>query len=220
MSVEIDALMHGPRPFSVQLLVVFPLRPFDPGEGVHIGVARGAQWWTPGTSPKVKLTNRTTTSKSIDAEVQIATAYATNCDDVERMLLIKELVPPEIPSEPSPPLAPTTEPEAGAPGDRIRVSEINTGPLSPRTRTTLLKIISAQVEKGLFPANDMTLSQLHGREVEIPLIDENVTPIACKQQRHNPMHADIINRQVDQWKEMGIIDYSDSQWCSRIVMQQ
>lgn len=49
VSVEIDALAHGLRPFTAKLLVVLPLRPFDPGAGVGIGVARGVQRWTPRT---------------------------------------------------------------------------------------------------------------------------------------------------------------------------
>ena len=32
VSVEIDALTYGPRPYTAQLLVVFPLKPFDPEE--------------------------------------------------------------------------------------------------------------------------------------------------------------------------------------------
>eukprot|EP00903_Cladosiphon_okamuranus_P011770 g11064.t1 len=196
--------------YAASLLVVFPLKPFDPEQGADMGVVRGVQWWTPGTLPRFKLTNRTTTTKAAKAEVQVATAYATNCDDVERMLLLKEPAPPEVPSDP-PPWRPTTAaPASGTQGDCIRVSEINTGPLSVGVRATLLKIVSAQLDKGLFPANDKTLTTVHGREMEIPLIDENVTHIACKHQRHNPVHADIINMQVDKWKEMGIVEYSDS----------
>ncbi|CAB1114741.1 unnamed protein product [Ectocarpus sp. CCAP 1310/34] len=120
VSVEIDALTHDPRPFAAQLLVVIPLHLFDPGEGADIAVARGVQWWTPGTAPKVKLMNRTTHTKSIDAGVQIATSYATNCDNVERMLLIKEPVPPEAELEPPPLESPTSEPGIVEPDEGIR----------------------------------------------------------------------------------------------------
>ena len=50
----------------------------------------------PGRAPKIKLMTRSTSTKSIDAGVQVATAYATYCDDVERMLLIKEPAPPAV----------------------------------------------------------------------------------------------------------------------------
>eukprot|EP00903_Cladosiphon_okamuranus_P021517 g19781.t1 len=135
--------------------------------------------------------------KSIDADIQVATAYATNYDDVERMLPLKEPIRPEYAMEP--PLPPQLEePKPDTQDECIRMSEIDTGPLSHSARTTLLNIISAQVEKGLFPTSDKTeLSQLHGREVSIPLIDENVTPIACKQQRFNPRDADLLNKEVD-----------------------
>eukprot|EP00903_Cladosiphon_okamuranus_P005922 g5853.t1 len=100
---------------------------------------------------------------------------------------------------------------------------MNTRPLSVGARATLLKIISAQLNKGHFPANDKNLTTVHGREVDIPLIDENVTPIACKHQRHNPVHADVIIMQVDKWKEMGIVDYSDwrkSKWFTLLDLPQ
>ena len=38
-------------------------------------------------------------------------------------------------------------------------------------------------------------------------------------QRHNPAASDIVNSTVDGWKELGIVDYSDSQWYSRTSIQ-
>eukprot|EP00752_Nemacystus_decipiens_P002618 g2451.t1 len=110
VSVETDALTHGPRPFSAQQLVVFPLRPFDPEKGADIGVARGVQWWTPGTAR----------TKTIEAGVQVVTAYTTNCEDVERMRLLKEPVPPQVEPEPPPVLPRTSEPKPDTPDEGIR----------------------------------------------------------------------------------------------------
>ena len=101
------------------------------------GLEEYIQWWIPGQAPKIKLINRSTSTKSIDAGVQVATAYATNCDDMERVLLIKESVPSVV--EPEPPLPPSPDPETDAPDDRIDVNEINTGPLSCSARATLLR---------------------------------------------------------------------------------
>ena len=101
------------------------------------------------------------------------------------------------------------------PDDCIDVNEIYTGLLSCSARTTLLKIVSGQLERGLFPVSDKTLSQLHGREVGTPLIDEKVTLVACTQQRHNPPAVDIVNFTVDGWMDLGIVDYADCQWRSR-----
>eukprot|EP00752_Nemacystus_decipiens_P006264 g5648.t1 len=176
--------------------------------GADIGVARGVQWWTPGMARM----------KTIEAGVQVATSYTTKCEDVERMRLLKEPVPPQVEPEPPPVLPRTSEPKPDTPDEGIRVSEINTGPLSHSAHATLLELVLAQAKKGLFPRNDTELSQLHGREVETPLTDENVTPIACMQQSFNPTDADIVNSQVDVMRENQIVDYSDSQWCSCIVI--
>ncbi|CAB1112528.1 unnamed protein product [Ectocarpus sp. CCAP 1310/34] len=218
VSAEVGALTLGPRPFTSQLVVVIPLPPFDSEKDVAVGAAKGVQWWTPGAPLKAKLTNHTKHTKSIDAGVQIATAYATNCDDVERMLLLKEPAPPAITPEPPPQPPPTVE-ASPEPSDTIKVDEINTGPLSPRARTTLLKIIRAQADKGLFPVKGAPLKQIHGREVSIPLKDPNATPIACKQQRLPPQSQDILNSTVDKLHEQGIVEYADSQWCSRVSLQ-
>ena len=103
VSAEVDASLPGPRPHTAQLLVVFPLKLFDLDGDTSIGVATGVQWWTPGTAPKLKLVNRPTGPKAIEQGTQVATAFATNCDDLERMLLLKEPAP--APSPPPPPPA-------------------------------------------------------------------------------------------------------------------
>eukprot|EP00752_Nemacystus_decipiens_P017012 g15230.t1 len=100
-------IIHNMLPPTMALLVVFPRAQFDKEKGASIHVARGVQWWTPGIAPKLKLVNHYTSSKSIDQGIEVATAYATNCDDVERMLLWKER-PPAPPPAPPPP--PTTSP--------------------------------------------------------------------------------------------------------------
>ena len=127
-------------------------------------MAKGMQWWAPGTAPKIKLTNRTTATKSIDAKVQVAKAHATKCDNVERMLLLKESAPPDFEPEPPPSLPTSPESKDSMPDEGLRGNEVNSGPLSCSARTTLLKIISVQIGKGLFPENGRTLSQLHERE--------------------------------------------------------
>ena len=68
---------------------------------------------------------------------------------------------------------------------------------------------------GLFPVNPKIVAALPGREVPIPLVDESVTPVACKQQQHHPVQADIVNKQVDLWLSTGVIRYATSSWCCR-----
>lgn len=97
----------------------------------------------------------------------------------------------------------------------IRVSEANTGQLGHQSRLRLLELLARAKAKGLFPVNPKIVAALPGREVPIPLIDENVTPVARKQQQYNPVQAEIVNKQADLWLEMGVIRQSTSAWCSR-----
>ncbi|CAB1096262.1 unnamed protein product [Ectocarpus sp. CCAP 1310/34] len=135
VSVEVDALLPGLQPHAAQLLVVFPLRVFDPQSEPGISVARG-------------------------------------------------------------------------------IHEANTGQLGPQSRSRLLGIIGKAHELELFPANPKIMDALPGREVPIPLVDENVTPVACKQQ-YNPIQAEIANKQVDLWLKTGVVRRASSVWCSR-----
>lgn len=77
----------------------------------------------------------------------------------------------------------------------------------------------AQIDKGLFPVKGAKLTQIHGREVSIPLRDPNSPPVACKQQRLNPKDSDIVDSTVDKLYKQGIVEYADSQWCSRVSLQ-
>eukprot|EP00752_Nemacystus_decipiens_P004058 g3716.t1 len=95
----------------------------------------------------------------------------------------------------------------------VCVDEANTGQLGYESRRELLAIIAKA--KGLFPTNPKIVEALPGREVPIPLVDENVTPVACKQQKYNPIQADIVNKQVDLWLATGVIRPSTSSWCCR-----
>lgn len=78
----------------------------------------------------------------------MATAYATDCDDVERMLMLKEPEPTTPVHAPSP--APT-EPPGNTGEPEIRVSRANTGQLGHQSRLQLLELISRAKAKGLFP---------------------------------------------------------------------
>ena len=213
VSAEAEARLPGPQPHTAQLLVVFPLGPFDLEGDAEVGVAKGVQWWTPGVPPKVKLINRSTGPKTVKQGVQVATAYATNCDDLERMLLLKEPAP--MPPAPTPPQATAHMPPPAGDEPDIRVSDAATGQLGHQSRQRLLEVISRAKAKGLFPVNPKIVAALPGRQVPIPLIDENVTPVACRQQQYNPIQAEIVNKQADLWLETEVTRYSTSSWCSR-----
>lgn len=77
--------------------------------------------------------------KSIGAGVQVATAFATNCDDVERISLLKEPVPETKQADGHSQEQTTGDfMEEDDPG--VRVSQANTGQLGPASRTKLLDI--------------------------------------------------------------------------------
>ena len=213
VSVGVEATLPGPQPHTAQLLIVFPLKTCDLEDDASVGVAKGVQWWTPGVPPKLKLVNRATSTKAIEQGVQVAVAYATNCDDLERVILLKEPAPTLQGAEPPPETAGQVPPPAEEP--EVRVSEANTGQLGHQSRLRLLEIITRAKKMGLFPANPKIVAALPGREVPIPLIDENVSPVACRQQQYNPVQKDIVNKQVDLWFATGVIRYSTSAWCSR-----
>ena len=136
------------RPHTKQLLVVFPRPQFDKEKGASVYIARGAQWWTPGSAPNLKLANHSTSPKSIEQGIEVAEAYATNCDDVERMILWKE--PGPTPPPAPPPRAPPP-PQNGPTAPGVCVSDANTGQLGHESRLKLMAIIAVAKSRGLFP---------------------------------------------------------------------
>lgn len=134
------------------------------------------------------------------------------------MILLKEVVPETDKLDPAE-LTPRVGEDTGTQDDLgVRVSEANTGQLGPESRTELLKILEEFNGKGLFPRNPKVVPVVHGREVPLPLIDENVTPVACKPQKYSPMAASIVNKQSDVWHEATVTRHSTSSWCSQTVL--
>ncbi|CAB1105870.1 unnamed protein product [Ectocarpus sp. CCAP 1310/34] len=78
-----------------------------------------------GTASKIKLVNRATGPKTAVQDVQVATASAPICDDLERTLLLRE--PPPMPLTLAPPPTTAYTPPATVNEPGIRVSNANTG---------------------------------------------------------------------------------------------
>lgn len=131
------------------------------------------------------------------------------------MLLLKEPLPEVSLAEAKMEEPEQPEPEGKDPG--VRVSSAKVGQLGPETRKRLEDLLQFFNEKGLFPSNTKIVGVKHGRKVALPLIDENVTPIACKAQRWSPHMADILMKQINQMLDAGILRFSNSSWCFRIV---
>ena len=53
-----DAYTKGAQPQDRQLAVVEPKASYDMETGAELGIARGAQWWYPGTPLQCKVVNR------------------------------------------------------------------------------------------------------------------------------------------------------------------
>ncbi|CAB1099388.1 unnamed protein product [Ectocarpus sp. CCAP 1310/34] len=130
------------------------------------------------------------------------------------MLLLKEPLPGKAVTE-FVDTRQTWDQSQGPDEQSVDVSMARTGQTSPATRERLLKLLYKF--RSLFPKNTKVVKIKHGRKVGLPLIDEDVTPIACKAQRWSPPMADILMKQLNQGLAAGTFRLSTSSWCSRIV---
>lgn len=118
VSVEVETCVPGRQPNDNTLMLAFPLKSFDI-DGDANNETEGPRWWIPGTRPKLEVVNRTTRHATMAEDMQVATAFATNCEDFERMLLLKEPIPAVEQSEvPAKVEELQDSPEKGDPGVR------------------------------------------------------------------------------------------------------
>lgn len=221
VSTEAEAELVGPQPNTSHLKLIFPLKPFDLEGDVRIGIAKGAQWFTAGSPLRVKLVNRSTSSKSIGGGVQVAIAYGTNSSDIEGILLLKE---PKKSQSPIPNTSSSMkEPEiarSGEPDSQIRVCDANTGQLGPEGQHWLLKILEDANARGAFPAGPKIVPAWNGREVTLPLKDafKNAPPCACRPQHYSLIEAEAVNKQTAKWLEADVVEFSNSECCSQTLL--
>ena len=88
VSVQVDAYTKGVQPQDRQLVVVEPNKSYDMELGAEMGVARGAQWWYPGTPLQCKVVNRSKASLTLKRGRVVARIYAVNTSDKERMRML------------------------------------------------------------------------------------------------------------------------------------
>lgn len=97
------------------------------------------------------MINRSTGPARGKEGVQVVTAFATNCDDVEQVLLLKEPLPMSVPSTiPPVEVVPGKGPAREDPG--ARVENANTSQLESNTNR-LFDILSHFNDRELFPTN-------------------------------------------------------------------
>lgn len=227
VSVEIDAHVTGAMPSSKTLVVVFPVSSLDLEKKVTLGISKGVQWWIPGKRLKIKVDNRAHSSSTLHKGMIVATAFAVNSDDVERMVLLKEPLPEHSPEELKEeypviePRAPAPAPMPGEPQEEPEdpgadFTEAKMGQLGPRSRERVLEVLREC--KAFFPANTKVVNLIAGREVALPLYDEKTKPFACKAQRFSPHMSDLLMEQINRMLEAGILRFATSEWCARIVL--
>ena len=115
----------------------------------------------------------------------MAEAFAINSDDLERMILLKEPLPEQapdpLPEEPSPIKLRMASPhpssgEGKDPGADFTKAKV--GQLGSSSKQRLLEILREC--KVFFPGNTKTVNIIKGKEVALPLYDDDVKPFACK----------------------------------------
>ena len=228
VSVEMEARVTGPIPDSKTLVVVSPVVSFDLEEKATLGVAKGVQWWIPGTHPKIKLVNKAQSPSKLKKRTVVATASAVNCDDVERMVLLKEPLPEQPLEEPMEETStisvktnrPDPQPGEGANPEEEKDSSADftkakIGQLGPQSREKVIELLREC--KAFYPRDVSVVTPIKGKEVALPLRDENVKPVACKARRFSPHMDDLLMAQINPMLEGGILSFSNSQWCSGIV---
>eukprot|EP00752_Nemacystus_decipiens_P018278 g16398.t1 len=114
------------------------------------------------------------------------------------------------------PRADAPPPQPGEPEEPgVGFSKAKIGQMGPESRRRGLKML--QECKAFFPKHAKIVNVLTGREVELPLYDQNAKPFACEAQRFNPHMSDIL---VDQFKDMleaGTLSFANSEWCAKMV---
>eukprot|EP00752_Nemacystus_decipiens_P005076 g4607.t1 len=182
----------------------------------------GVQWWIPGSCLKLKVDNTAHSSSTIPEGMVVAEAFAVNCDDMERMVLLKKRLPEtqlEEKEEDHPHIEPRAEappPQPGEPEDPgADFSKAKIGQMGPESRRRVLEML--QECKAFFPKNTKIVNILTGREVELPLYDKNAKPFACKAQRFNPPMSDILMDQIKDMLDAGLLSFANSEWFARMV---
>ncbi|CAM9898702.1 unnamed protein product [Choristocarpus tenellus] len=68
--------------------MIEPLAEYNLELGNVVGVARGVQWWNPGTPIYCKLVNTCSKPSSVQAGLPVAKAIALNTKDIERVVAL------------------------------------------------------------------------------------------------------------------------------------
>ena len=110
-----------------------------------------------------------------------------------------------MPGEPGP-----AEPDPG-----VDVQTAKKGQLGTQSRERLMELLQECI--AFFPKNVKNVRVKHGTKVTLPFYDEKAKPFVCKTQRFSPHMSDILMKQINQMLDDGILRFSTSEFCARIV---
>ena len=102
VSTTVEGRTKGPLSQVRQLVLILPTENYDLEKGAVLGVARGIQWWEPGTPLLCKVVNRSPNECLIRAHQHIAQVVAVNVDDEERFRSLFLTPDPEHQDEDAP----------------------------------------------------------------------------------------------------------------------
>ena len=202
--------------------MVEPTNRHDLKLGVDLGVPRGAQWWFPGIPLQCKLSNVTQDNMKIQGGLVIATVYAVNNYDRERM---KSLMNP-VSEEPTSPKQDEVikEKDKGRPPEqrdkggeiadipseapKVDLGEANFGQLSPSEKDTLMGILNEYID--VFAVNPKSVPACKGVPMRLELKDPNVKPYVAPIRHYSPEQREMIQTEVAKLLKNGSIRESTS----------
>ena len=218
VSVQVDAYAKGAQPQDRQLVVVEPKALYDMEAGAELGIARGAQWWYPGTPLQCKVVNRSKVPLTLIQGGVVARIYAVNTSDKERMrMLLDPVMPVDSAMGRKEQPAPVTQEEGGGAGaDVVDLTQANIAQTSAPVKAALTRVLEKY--RHVFPANPKIVPACNRAKLQLPLTDSSCKPHAAKQRRYSPEETAMIQGEVEKQKKAGTIRRSQSAWAANCVV--
>ena len=225
-SIQVDAFVKGPRPQVQQLVLVEPTNRYDLKLREDLGVPREAQWWFLGIPLQCKLSNVTQDNMKIEGGLVIATVYAVNNNDRER---IKSVINP-VSEEPTSPKQdevikekdkwrpPEQRDKGGEIADipseatQVDLGEANFGQLSPSEKDTLMGILNEYID--VFAVNPKSVPACKGVAMRLELKDLNLKPYVALIRYYSQEQREMIQTEVAKHLKNGSIRESTSEWAA------
>ena len=220
VNVQVDAYGKGVQPQDKQLVVVEPKASYDMETGAELGIARGAQWWHPGTPLQCKVVNRSKVPLALKQGGAVARIYAVNTRDQERIRMLLDPVgqadgTSEM-KEQSVLVAPGGRAGEEADADGVDLSLANIAQTSAAVKEALIRALEKY--RRVFPVNPKIVPTCSRAKLQLPRINSSCTPHATKQRRYSPEETVTIQSEVAKQQKAGTIRRSQSAWAANCVV--